>query len=269
MKKLKPIIYCLLTLLLIFLSNCSFNNNLAKDSQTTSNNKTNLFIQNIDISKYEKSGSDFGNPKYSPLRIGKTLEEIDITYDYDFDRLAKTTKSLQGVDRHSALNHIFNEITNGAKNNTERHLLVLKFLQRSSLHNLIQPIYPDKTGVFDPLVLLELSEMRCGQVSRVAIDLFASKGIKGRLVQVKNHVLAELFYDDSWHFFDADLLGGDQMIFNSQGEIPMIHHCLCITKKLLQSKRNKTQFMGGISIKQLKTKIAKLDISKIFICPVQ
>jgi hypothetical protein len=223
MKRIKILVLFLLGVALVIISSSwNYNNSQIRLLSNQDNAETKHFIQEIDISKYEKSGSDFGNPKYSPLRIGKTLEEIDITYDYDFDRLAKTTKSLQGVNRHSALNHIFNEITNGAKNNTERHLLVLKFLQRSSLHNLIQPIYPDKTGVFDPLVLLELSEMRCGQVSRVAIDLFASKGIKGRLVQVKNHVLAELFYDDSWHFFDADLLGGDQMIFNSQGEIPSI-----------------------------------------------
>jgi hypothetical protein len=197
-----------------------YNNNQIKFLFDQDNAETKSFIQKIDISKYEKNGSDFGNPKYSPLRLGKPLNKIDIKYDYDFARLAETENSLQGVNRRKALNYIFKAITNGAKNNTERHLLVLKFLQRSSFHNLIQPMYPDKIAVYDPLVLLELSEMRCGQVSRVAIDLFASEGIKGRLVQAKNHVLAELFYDDSWHFFDADLLGGDQIIFNAQGKIP-------------------------------------------------
>ncbi|BBC22739.1 hypothetical protein [Pseudanabaena sp. ABRG5-3] len=182
--------------------------------------KTEAFIKELNIYRYEHNGSDFGNQKYSPLRIGKSLKNIDITYDYDFVRLAKTEESLLGVNRRKALAHIFDTITNGAKNNKEKHLRILSFLQKSSFHNLIQPIYPDKSSVFDPLVLLELSEMRCGQVSRVAIDLFASAGIRGRLIQAKNHVLAEIFYDNSWHFFDADLLGGDKMIYDSQGNIP-------------------------------------------------
>ncbi|WP_425214644.1 hypothetical protein [Tumidithrix helvetica] len=182
--------------------------------------KTENFIQNLDISNYERNGSDVRNPRYSPLRLGKPLEEIDITYDYDFELLEATEKSLQGIDRHKTLKHIFDIVTNGAKSNTERHLRVLNFLQRSSFNNFIQPMYPNKKAVFDPLVLLELSEMRCGQVARVAVDLFAAAGIKGRLIQVKNHVLAELFYDGSWHYFDADLLGGSQTVFDAQGNIP-------------------------------------------------
>jgi hypothetical protein len=221
MKTIKILVLFFLTVALITISSsCSYNDSQIRLLSNQDNAETKDFIQKIDISKYEKSGSDFGNPKYSPLRIGKTLEEIDITYDYDFDRLAKTTNSLQGVNRRRVLKYIFHEVTKGAKNNTEKHLKVLSFLQKSSFHNLIQPMYPDKKAVFDPLLLLELSEMRCGQVARLAVDLFSSVGIKGRVVQAKAHVLAELFYDGAWHFFDADLFGGERMIFDKQGRIP-------------------------------------------------
>ena len=221
MIKIKILVLFFLTVALITISSsCSYNDSQIRLLSNQDNAETKDFIQKIDISKYEKSGFDFGNSKYSPLRIGKTLEEIDITYDYDFDRLAKTTNSLQGVNRRRVLKYIFHEVTKGAKNNTEKHLKVLSFLQKSSFHNLIQPMYPDKTEVFDPLLLLELSEMRCGQVARLAVDLFSSVGIKGRVVQAKAHVLAELFYDGAWHFFDADLFGGERMIFDKQGRIP-------------------------------------------------
>jgi hypothetical protein len=182
--------------------------------------KTEAFIKQLDISQYERSGSDFANPKYSPLRLGKPLEQIDITYDYDFKRLTLTEKRLLGVNRREVLKHIFNEVTKGTKNNTEKHIAILKFLQKSSFHSkYMQPMYPDKTTVFDPLVLLELSEMRCGHVARIAVDLFEASGMKGRLVQVASHVLAEVFYDNSWHYLDADLLIGEQTVLNERGSI--------------------------------------------------
>lgn len=182
--------------------------------------KTEAFIKQLDLSKYERNGSDFANPKYSPFRLGKPLDKIDIVYDYDFKRLALTEKRLLGVNRREVLKHIFDEVTKGTKNNAEKHIAILKFLQKSSFHSkYMQPMYPNKTTVFDPLVLLELSEMRCGHVARIAVDLFEVGGIKARLVQVAHHVLAEVFYNNSWHYFDADLLGGEQIILNEKGSI--------------------------------------------------
>jgi hypothetical protein len=185
--------------------------------------KTEAFIKQLDIFKYERNGSDFANPKYSPLRLGKPLDKIDITYDYDFKQLALTEKRLSGVNRREVLKYIFARVTQETKNNTEKHIAILKFLQKSSFHNkYMQPMYPNKTTVFDPLVLLELSEMRCGHVARIAVDLFEAGGMKGRLVQVASHVLAEVFYDNSWHYFDADLLIGEQTVLNENGSIASI-----------------------------------------------
>ena len=219
--KLKFIPVLLCTVALITLSTRL--NGESNKSHLKPESKTEAFIKQLDISNYERNGSDLANPKYSPLRLGKPLEKIDITYDYDFKRLALTEKRLLGVNRRQVLEHIFKEVTKGAKNNTERHIAILKFLQKSSFHGkYLQPMYPDKTTVVDPLVLLELSEMRCGHVARIAVDLFEAGGMKGRLVQVAEHIFAEIFYDNLWHYFDGDLLAGGQTVLNEKRQIPSV-----------------------------------------------
>ena len=113
-------------------------------------------------------------------------------------------------------------MTAGANTPTDRHLAVLRFLHRASFHNLIQPTTPDGQPVYDPLVLLELGEMRCGRANRVAADLFRANGMPARLVQVAFHVLAEVFYDGSWHYFDADIFGKGESVRRADGRVPSV-----------------------------------------------
>jgi hypothetical protein len=181
---------------------------------------TDQYIANFNPQHYEMIGADYFNPRYNLDRIDKPIDQIDTTYDYPFGYLAQVATRLEKVDRRRALKAIFSEVTAHAHNNLERHLAVLKFLQQSSFHNFIQPMYPDKQAVFDPLLLLELGEMRCGAVARVAVDLFEAAGYKARLIQAAAHVSAEVHYDGTWHFFEADLSGGQPVIIN--GKIPSI-----------------------------------------------
>src|SRR5215470_1930478 len=123
--------------------------------------------------KYEVAGTDFFNQRYSPDRLHKPRDQIDITYDFDFSFLKETSDRLAKVDRRSALKAIFDKLTRSAKTDTERHLAVLGFLQKAAFHSSwMQPMYEDKQAVLDPLVLLELGTMRCGGVARVGADIF-------------------------------------------------------------------------------------------------
>jgi hypothetical protein len=193
---------------------------IACEKGTHQDSKTEEYIKNLDISKFEKNGSDYADPRYSPLRLGKAKEQIDKVYDYDFEHIACMEEHLEGIDRKKVLRYIFETITDGAGTNTEKHLRILKFLHKSSFHNYVQPIYGNGVAVFDPLVLLELAEMRCGQVNRIAVDLFTSAGMEGRLVQAGHHVLAELFYDGAWHYFDADIFGNGETFLYENGYVP-------------------------------------------------
>jgi len=184
--------------------------------------RTQLYIVSFDPAYFERQGSDYCNPRFNPERIGKPREEINATRDYDFTRLAQTRAYLWGVDRRTALKYIFDKVTGGAQTNTEKHLALLRFLQKASYHNYISPIETNGSHVFDPLVYLELGEMWCGNITRVAVDLFAAAGYKGRIVQLSDHQIAELYYDNDWHYFDADLFSGGYVLLKPDGAIPSV-----------------------------------------------
>jgi hypothetical protein len=183
-------------------------------------NPTADFLANLDLSRYEQNGTDYSNPAYSPLRLGKPLQYLDPDFDYDFPRLEQTEARLKGVERQPVLRHIFTQVCAGAGSDTERHIRVLKFLHKAEKHAQLQPMYPDRTMVLDPLVLLELSEARCGQVARIAVDLFEAAGYRARLVQAGCHVLTEVYYDSGWHYFDGDLFGNGETVTRPDGTIP-------------------------------------------------
>jgi hypothetical protein len=182
---------------------------------------TDEYIKNFNPSEYTRSGSDYFNEFYSLKRLGKKLEDIDRTYDYPFELVEIIEKKLQNVDRKKALKAIFEKITIVANNDTERHLLVAHFLRKAHFHNNIQVMYEDKQTVLDPLILLELKELKCGHVARVGVDLFDAAGYRTRLTQHPAHVSAEIFYDDKWHLFEANQLGGGGS-WLSNSEIPSL-----------------------------------------------
>lgn len=205
-----------------FLGTCCAMTGLNGGSESTSP-ETARFLANLDLERYQRKGSNPTDPSVSPFRILPALTEHDRTFHYDFERLAATEARLCGVDRRRALQAIFARATVGTKTHLEQHLAILKFLHRSSFHNLIQPMRSDGQPVFDPLVLLELGEMRCGQVNRLAVDLFQSVSYRARLVQAAFHVLAEVFYDDAWHYFDGDIFGNGESVVLDDGRIPSMN----------------------------------------------
>jgi hypothetical protein len=183
---------------------------------------TEEYIARFDPRAYEHAGTDYFNERYSPLRLRKPLDKIDITYDYDFSYLQQVSDGVANVDRRKALNAIFEKITTGARTDTERHLAVLRFLHKATYHNAwMQPMYADKQAVLDPIVLLELGEMSCGAVARVGADLFEAAGYPTRIVQAVAHTTAEVFYEGDWHLFEAYLAGGGQAPM-VDGRIPSV-----------------------------------------------
>lgn len=180
------------------------------------------YLQTMSVTRFERLGSDFTNPRYDPTRIGKPLDEIDFVFDYDQERLDETYRRLEGVDRHRVLREIFRRVCDGCRTDEERHLAVQRFCARASLHNLIQPMHENRTAVFDPLVLLELGEQRCGQTARVAVDLLSAGGFEARLVQVGSHVSAEVHYDGDWHLLEPSLDDGTHVVRDADGTIPSI-----------------------------------------------
>ena len=189
---------------------------------------TQLYIQNFNPAYYIQKGTNFTNFAFTPAgaaqRLGIPVSEIQTGIDYDFAELTAVTNQLAGVNRLQALQAIFAKITAGATTDEAKQLAVLLFLQEVSVHNgLLEPVYPNGMLVTDPLVLLQLGEMDCGQVDRIAADLFSSVGYQTRLDQLGGHVIGEISYGGNWHYFDADLFGGGQCVFLPNGSIPSVN----------------------------------------------
>ena len=211
----------LTTATLLALSACS--PGPVRSAAPVSGERTRAYLARLDLSALEARGVDFTSERYdAALRLGRPAEEVDPERDYDFERLEELELRLAGVDRAAVLRRIFDELTRGASSDRERHLAVLRFLQRVSFHNaLLRPIRRDGRVVSDPLLLLECNEMRCEEVARLAVDLFEAGGWRARTVSFGGHVAAEVAYGGAWHYVEADACGGDgQSAFRPDGVIP-------------------------------------------------
>lgn len=210
----------------LFVSDAEAQYFFTPDLSLYSNDATTRWIAGFNPWEYARRGADFTAARYQSGRLGTTL--VDIVYDYDFDLIASVEMRLQGVDRARALRAIFASVTAGAVNDTQRHQWLLQWLQQTVVHDhYLQPMYPLSdsewpiTIVTDPLVLLELGTMRCGQVARVAADIWSAYGYQTRIPQLAGHVIAEVYYDNSWHYFDADVFSGSEVIMIG-GRIPSV-----------------------------------------------
>lgn len=173
---------------------------------------TEKFIQEYDIEIAEYNGTNYNDEKYNIERIGKTIEELNGT-EYDFATLESYEEMHANVDRKRCLASIFYRICGQEEDNQGRHKAILRYCNKISAHSLyIQPLNNGGEMVVDPLILLQLHEMRCGQVARIACDLFSAAGYQNRLVQLGGHVIAEIYYDGEWHYFDADLWNGNETV---------------------------------------------------------
>lgn len=168
------------------------------------------YIQTFDPVRYERHGADYCAAEYSS------------NIESQYQRASNLRLKLVHIDRSKALLAIFNKITAGAKTNTEKHLKLLKFIQKSTYHTNDISSYSEGDWVYDPIVLLELGDMWCTQGAILAIDLFGSAGYPGRLVQLANHQIGEIYYDGDWHYFDTDSFGNGETVLDNKGKIPSV-----------------------------------------------
>lgn len=132
--------------------------------------------------------------------------EINI-YDYDFNEVEEAHQKIQNLDTQKTLELLFRNLTKDLPNeeHERKWLLVYDFVTRIMRHPpLTQPIYPDKSMITHPLILLYLGEGRCGHVARIIVDIALANGYEARLVQLAAHIVAEVKWDCSWHFIDVD-----------------------------------------------------------------
>jgi len=186
---------------------------------------TSGYLEELRLEPFLLRGCNYASPDLDPARValqlGRSPVELEPDRDFDFERLARVEERLDGIDRHQALEALFALITEGATTASERHLRVADFVSGALCHTNLNPVYPDGTSVYDPLVLLELGQGRCEEAARVAVDLWEAGGLDARLVLLGEHIVAELFYDGGWHFIDPDVFGKGQSLL-LDGAVPSL-----------------------------------------------
>lgn len=122
------------------------------------------------------------------------------------------------VDRQKVLEEVFRRLTANAKNETKKQKAVLYFVQKLSIHDFNSSFM----GIpfFDPLHLFEVGAMDCQKTSRLVAGIYSAAGYESRFVDMYGHMVAEVKYDGGWHYADADMFGGGQIVTMPDGSIP-------------------------------------------------
>ena len=126
----------------------------------------------------------------------------------------------RGVDRVAVLREVFARLTAGAATETDKERAVLTFVQHLSVHDFASPLMG--LPIFDPLVLFEVDAMDCQKDSRLIADLYGSAGYESRIVDMYGHAVAEVRYEGGWHYADADMFGGGEIVTMADGHIPSV-----------------------------------------------
>jgi hypothetical protein len=130
---------------------------------------------------------------------------------FDFDYLDAVTARLKDVPRGLTLTRLMENLSRGAANDIVVYERLMFFCQTVSWNFMTrQPVHRRPNGVIvsDPILLLDMHEMRCGHIARVVCDLAMAYGWRARLVQLAGHVTAEVEIDGRWLLADADVFGG-------------------------------------------------------------
>ncbi|MEZ5816597.1 MAG: hypothetical protein R3D44_05910 [Hyphomicrobiaceae bacterium] len=124
------------------------------------------------------------------------------------------------LDRTAIMRRLFKSIKGSATDDQETVLRVAEWTQSYFVHPMETPLRSNGQGVYDPIQLLKVRRAQCGQVNRVMLDILAAGGYRGRIVQLKAHHGAEVFYGGSWHYIEADALHGGDQIMTPDGRLP-------------------------------------------------
>lgn len=176
-----------------------------------------LIGTNLNSEPLKNDQIDENFPNYYQIKItpsdfhSKNLEEMAnlAIYSYDFDKIDKLEQQAKTIDRKIFLKNIFNEAIKRFSNSNEishqdKWYAVLEyFFYNMKFSYPLQPIYRNKTLVTDPVILLLLGEGRCGHIARVIVDIALANGYEARLVQLAAHIIAEVKWENKWHFIDA------------------------------------------------------------------
>ncbi len=133
------------------------------------------------------------------------------------EELAALFRRVDGADRKAYLRDILDKLQIDLLPDAAAKVArIVEFAQDAVAHD---PIVAPPT--YDPVAILELGKGRCGQVNyNVLPALLNAAGFKTRRVRLPAHAALEVWYSDGWHYVDADMLKGGDLLLKPDGMVP-------------------------------------------------
>lgn len=141
-------------------------------------------------------------------------------------------------NRRDTLKSVVKIVTQGATTDLEKAKLWTRFLQDKIVHPKSAPLLSNGQAIYDPIWILENKVAHCGQTNRLVIDGLETQGIEGRIVQLSNHVIAEVFVDGKFIALDADMLDYGRFFSGKNSRIPSAYE-IYMNPELLNKLKGK------------------------------
>lgn len=127
-----------------------------------------------------------------------------------------------GTDRSKWLKGLVLFITDRYDTRRSKAVAWVRFLQNQIYNSKYTPRLTNKQAVYDPKWLIENRIGACGQTNRIVVDGLSLINIESRVVQVKDHVVAEAYWNGEWHYLDADAMDFGRVVIDVDGTIPSV-----------------------------------------------
>lgn len=92
-----------------------------------------------------------------------------------------------------------------------------------------------------PLSLMRYPGFMCGEKAGILAHLAHTAGLPSRVVGLKRHVVTEIFHDEQWHMYDADM---NRIHMNENGHVASVHE-LHTNSRLLDDDFKIEHFSGA------------------------
>jgi hypothetical protein len=131
------------------------------------------------------------------------------------------------VDGRELLRLLFLRVTQGQTTDEGMVIAWLTYVQNRIAHGRYNPYDERGSAIYEPRWLLENQVAKCTQTNRLLVDGLLIAGYRARMVVIlkdasEGHQVAEVFYDGSWHYLDADWLGNGEVVRKADGSIASV-----------------------------------------------
>jgi SAM-dependent methyltransferase len=159
-------------------------------------------VPGVDLDESLGRTQDFDSPqRLVPAAVTEVvLPEVEVPPEevphYALDPLPEVTDE----ESDARLAALTRRTVGGTTSCSEAVDALIRFAQDAIYHNPVRQ--PPLT--LHPYKVLRLGEGRCGHVVGLLVALFRAAGFSARSRQLRNHVIAEVFFDGEWRIADAD-----------------------------------------------------------------